>query len=117
MRVLIADDQANLFPTLKPTLLDQGYAVELTQTGQAALARATGERFDLIVLDLALPGTTDLTICRRLRNQGDQTPILIVTARNTVDECVRGLDAGTDDYLMKPFHIREFFARLHALTI
>jgi DNA-binding response OmpR family regulator len=116
MRVLIVEDQANVSTYLKQALTEQGYAVDLARTGPEALDWAEAVPFDLIVLDIMLPGLDGVTVCRRLRRQGNQADILMLTARDTVDDRVTGLDAGADDYLVKPFELKELLARLRALA-
>lgn len=116
MRVLIVEDQANMLSYLKRVLEEQGYAVDVAQNGREALEWASIVKFDLIVLDIMLPEIDGLTVCRRLRNQGNQAVVLMLTARDTVDDRVTGLDAGADDYLVKPFELKELLARLRALT-
>ncbi|MCB0092233.1 MAG: response regulator transcription factor [Caldilineaceae bacterium] len=116
MRVLIVEDQPNVSSYLKRALQEQGYAVDLAHDGQEALAWAEVVRFDLIVLDVMLPEIDGIAVCRRLRRQGNQAAILMLTARDTVDDRVMGLDAGADDYLVKPFELKELLARLRALA-
>ena len=115
MRILIVEDQANVASYLKRALQEQGYAVDLACDGQEALDWAEVVKFDLIILDIMLPLLDGFTVCRRLRNQGNQAAILMLTARDAVDDRVRGLDAGADDYLVKPFELKELLARLRAL--
>jgi DNA-binding response OmpR family regulator len=116
MRVLIVEDQPNVSNYVKRALEEQGYAVDLARTGREALDWAEAVEFDLIVLDILLPEMDGITVCRRLRSQGNQAAILMLTARDTVDDRVTGLDAGADDYLVKPFEIKELLARLRALA-
>jgi DNA-binding response OmpR family regulator len=116
MRVLIVEDQPNIAHYLRRALQEQGYAVDLADTGPEALGWAAVVKYDLIVLDLMLPGIDGMTVCRTLRGQGSQAAILMLTARDTVDDRVLGLDAGADDYLVKPFDLRELLARLRALA-
>lgn len=116
MRVLIVEDRANLSAYLKRALEEQGYAVDLACTGREALDWAGVVEYDLIVLDIMLPEIDGITVCRRLRRQGNQAAILMLTARDTVDDRVVGLDAGADDYLIKPFELKELLARLRALS-
>jgi DNA-binding response OmpR family regulator len=116
MRVLIVEDRATLSSYLKRALEEQGYAVDLAQTGREALDWAEVVAYDLIVLDIMLPEVDGITVCRRLRRQGNQAAILMLTARDTVDDRVIGLDAGADDYLVKPFELKELLARLRALS-
>ena len=116
MRVLIVEDQPNVSTYVKRALEEQGYAVDLARTGREALDWAEVVEFDLIVLDIMLPEVDGITVCRRLRSQGNQAAILMLTARDTVDDRVLGLDAGADDYLVKPFNLKELLARLRALA-
>lgn len=116
MRILIVEDQANVASYLKRALQEQGYAVDLACDGQEALDWAEVVKFDLIILDIMLPLLDGFTVCRRLRNQGNQAAILMLTARDAVDDRVRGLDAGADDYLVKPFELKELLARVRALS-
>lgn len=116
MRILIVEDQVKLAAYLKQALVEQGYAVDVAHTGREALAWAEVVTFDLIVLDIMLPELNGLTVCRMLRDRGYQAAILMLTARNAVDDRVTGLDAGADDYLVKPFELKELLARLRALT-
>ncbi len=116
MRVLIVEDQSNVLNYVKRALEEQGYAVDLARTGREALDWADVVEFDLIVLDIMLPEIDGITVCRRLRNQGNQAAILMLTARDAVADRVTGLDAGADDYLVKPFDLKELLARLRALA-
>jgi DNA-binding response OmpR family regulator len=116
MRVLIAEDHPNVANYVKRALEEQGYAVDVARTGREALDWAEVVPFDLIVLDIMLPEVNGLTVCRRLRSQGNEAGILMLTARDTVDNRVTGLDAGADDYLVKPFDLKELLARLRALS-
>ena len=115
MRVLIVEDQPNVATYLKRALTEQGYAVDIAKTGQEALDWASVVTFDLILLDLMLPEIDGIAVCRRLRATGNEAAILMLTARDTVDDRVMGLDAGADDYLVKPFELKELLARLRAL--
>lgn len=116
MRVLIVEDQPNVLNYVKRALEEQGYAVDLARTGREAMEWAAAVEFDLIVLDIMLPEIDGITVARRLRNQGHQAAILMLTARDTIDDRVTGLDAGADDYLVKPFNLKELLARLRALA-
>ena len=116
MRLLIVEDQINVSTYLKRALEEQGYAVDIARNGREALEWAETVPFDLIVLDIMLPEIDGVTVCRRLRRQGNQAAILMLTARDTVDDRVIGLDAGADDYLVKPFDLKELLARLRALA-
>jgi two-component system response regulator MprA len=114
VRVLVVDDDAAVRRSLAVALGRDGYDVQLADDGDAAIAAAT-EGFDAIVLDVAMPEPNGLEVCRRLRAGGDRTPILMLTARDLIDDRVAGLDAGADDYLVKPFALAELRARLRAL--
>jgi DNA-binding response OmpR family regulator len=116
MRILIVEDHPNVLNYLKQSLSEQGYAVDSARTGLEALDWTEVVEYDLVVLDIMLPEVNGLTVCRRLRARGYPASILILTARDTVDDRVTGLDAGADDYLVKPFALREFLARARALT-
>ncbi len=116
MRVLIVEDQPNMVSYLKRALAEQGYAVDVARTGPEAVEWAKVVEFDLIVLDIMLPELDGITVCRHLRDQGKQAAILMLTARDTVNDRVIGLDAGADDYLVKPFELKELLARLRALA-
>ncbi len=115
MRVLVVDDERALRSSLKRALAIEGYMVLLAGDGQEALDRLKEETVDAIVLDVSMPGIDGLEVARRLRGAGDRTPILMLTARDAVDDRVDGLDAGADDYLVKPFVLKELHARLRAL--
>jgi two-component system, OmpR family, response regulator len=116
MRVLVVDDEAKLANLLQRRLRREGIGVDVAGSGEAALARATATAYDAIVLDLMLPGVDGFETCRRLRAEGVWSPTLMLSARNEVDDRVRGLDSGADDYLTKPFALEELLARLRALT-
>jgi heavy metal response regulator len=116
MRVLIVEDERKISAYVKRGLEEQGYAVDAAYTGREALDWAETVTFDLIVLDILLPEMNGLDVCRELRQRGLRTPVLMLTARDAVDDRVGGLDAGADDYLVKPFALKELLARLRALT-
>src|SRR5262245_57260307 len=116
MHVLLVEDERTLSTYIKRGLEEHGYAVDAAHTGREALDWLHSGPFDLIVLDIMLPELDGLSLCRTLRAQGVQTPVLMLTARDTVDDRVTGLDAGADDYLVKPFAIKELLARLRAIT-
>jgi two-component system, OmpR family, response regulator len=116
MRVLVVDDEAKLANLLQRQLRRQGIGVDVACSGEAALGRATATAYDVIVLDLMLPGVDGFETCRRLRAEGVWSPTLMLTARSGVEDRVRGLDSGADDYLTKPFLLDELLARLRALT-
>ena len=115
MRILVVDDDQAVRESLRRALVLEGYDVELAEDGTAALRSLTQSAPDAIVLDLQMPDVDGLEVCRRLRTLGDTTPVLMLTARDAVGDRVEGLDAGADDYLVKPFDLEELFARLRAL--
>jgi two-component system, OmpR family, response regulator MprA len=115
-RVLVVDDDPPLRRMLARTLKAEGYEVTVAADGGGALAEAERTAPDVIVLDVAMPGVDGLTVARRLRGKGLPTPILMLTARDAVPDRVAGLEAGADDYLIKPFAVQELIARLRALT-
>jgi two-component system, OmpR family, response regulator MprA len=114
-RILIVDDEPAVREALQRSLAFDGYDTEVTVDGADALEKATAYRPDLVVLDIQMPRMDGLTAARRIRGAGDTTPILMLTARDTVGDRVTGLDAGADDYLVKPFELDELFARIRAL--
>jgi DNA-binding response OmpR family regulator len=116
MRVLIVEDERKISAYVKRGLEEQGYAVDAAYTGTEALDFADAAPYDLILLDILLPEMDGLAVCRELRRKGNRAPVLILTARDAVDDRVAGLDAGADDYLVKPFALKELLARLRALT-
>jgi two-component system response regulator MprA len=115
MRVLVVDDDPGVLRSLSTALGRDGYEVQAAEDGTAALNQLATASVDAIVLDVAIPEPSGLEVCRRLRSRGDRTPILMLTARGLVDDRVAGLDAGADDYLVKPFALAELRARLRAL--
>jgi two-component system, OmpR family, response regulator len=115
MRVLVAEDEGDLARTLRKTLVEEGYAVDLAHDGEAALAKAAAVPYDAIVLDVMMPARDGLEVLTAMRRRGARTPVLLLTARDTLDDKVLGLDAGADDYLTKPFALVELLARLRAL--
>jgi two-component system response regulator MprA len=115
MRILVVDDEPAVRTALSRALALERYEVELAADGAEALDRLAAAPPDAIVLDVAMPGIDGLEVCRRLRRAGDRTPVLMLTARDAIDDRVEGLDAGADDYLVKPFALRELQARLRAL--
>jgi len=116
VRVLIVEDQAKLASLLRRGLSREGMAVDVVGNGEEAVPMASAAPYDAIVLDLMLPGLDGFEVCRRLRAGGVWSPILMLTARDSVDDRVAGLDAGADDYLTKPFSYAEMLARLRALV-
>ena len=114
-RILVVDDDPSLRRSLDRVLRLGGYEVDLAEDGRTALARTADHRYAALVLDVAMPGATGLDVARRLRDRGDRTPVIMLTARDTVPDRVDGLEAGADDYLAKPFAIEELLARIRAL--
>ena len=115
MQILVVDDEPAVRDSLDRALRLEGYKVELAADGAEALAALGNQSPDAIVLDLMMPRVDGLEVCRRMRAAGDRTPVLVLTARDGVSDRVKGLDAGADDYLVKPFALDELFARLRAL--
>jgi two-component system response regulator MprA len=113
--ILVVDDDAALRKALKRLLVAHGFAVEVAEDGADALARLRAQSFDAVVLDVMMPGSDGIEVCERLRAAGDQLPVLMLTARFAVRDRVAGLEAGADDYLVKPFANEELVARLRAL--
>jgi two-component system copper resistance phosphate regulon response regulator CusR len=116
MRILLVEDDPELAAVLENGLRESGFETARERTAPAAESRAVLGAFDLIVLDVMLPGGSGFDLCRRLRQRGVSVPVLMLTARDTVDDRVRGLESGADDYLTKPFAFRELVARLRALV-
>jgi len=114
-RVLVVEDEHKVASALKEGLESEAYDVALEHTGEGAFFRLNTEAFDVILLDLMLPGRDGLQILKALRARGDKTPVLVLTARDTLDDRVTGLDSGADDYLVKPFAFEEVLARIRAL--
>jgi len=115
MRILVVDDDRAVRESLRRSLTFNGYTVDLAVDGLNALEKVAESRPDAVVLDVMMPRLDGLEVCRRLRSAGDDLPILVLTARDSVSERVAGLDAGADDYLPKPFALEELLARLRAL--
>jgi two-component system OmpR family response regulator len=116
MRVLIVEDELKMASLVRRGLAEEGHAADIAGTGRDALWMAEAHPYDAIVLDVMLPGISGFETCRKLRNAGVWTPVLMLTARDGVGDRVAGLDAGADDYLAKPFSFAELFARLRALV-
>jgi two-component system, OmpR family, response regulator MprA len=114
-RILVVDDEPAVRTSLDRALRLAGYDVALAEDGSQALDVLAGSEQDAVVLDVAMPGVDGLEVCRRVRAGGDRTAVLMLTARDAIDDRVAGLDAGADDYLVKPFALRELQARLRAL--
>ncbi|HUQ63056.1 MAG TPA: response regulator transcription factor [Acidimicrobiales bacterium] len=115
MRILVVDDEPAVRTSLQRTLVQAGYDVALASDGREALAAIGDDGPDAVVLDVMMPGLDGIEVTRRLRRMGDQTPLLLLTARQGVSDRVAGLDAGADDYLTKPFALEELLARVRAL--
>jgi two-component system OmpR family response regulator len=116
MRALVVEDELKMAVILRRGLAEEGYAADIARTGEEALDMARAAPYDAIVLDVMLPELGGLEVCRELRASGVWTPILMLTARDGVEDRVAGLDAGADDYLVKPFSFAELLARLRALA-
>jgi len=114
-QVLVIEDEAKIASFIKRGLMEEGYDVELAQDGKQGLEAALNGSFDLIVLDIGLPEIDGMEVCRTLRGKGRLTPIIFLTARDSVHDKVLGLDMGADDYLTKPFAFEEFLARVRSL--
>jgi two-component system, OmpR family, response regulator len=115
MRLLVVEDEEKMADLLARGLREEGHAVDVTGDGEDAVWMARATAYDAIVLDVMLPGQDGFSVCRRLRKEAVWTPVLLLTARDAVDDRVTGLDAGADDYLLKPFAFSELLARLRAL--
>ncbi len=115
MRLLVIEDEHKIAQALKRGLEQEHYAVDLEFDGEDGLATAEAEEYDLIVLDRMLPGKDGMQICKQLRQNGKHTPIIMLTAKDSITDRVEGLDAGADDYLVKPFSFEELLARIRAL--
>jgi len=114
-RILVVDDEPAVQHALSRALALERYDVDLSGDGGDALERIADGAYDAVILDVSMPVLDGLEVCRRVREQGDRTPVLMLTAREQVDDRVAGLDAGADDYLVKPFALRELMARVRAL--
>lgn len=119
-RILLVDDEAELTDALSRLLKREGYDVDVANDGEAALLAVQrqvdqGQLYDLLILDWMLPKLSGIEVCQELRSQSQLTPVLFLTAKDTLDDRVQGLDAGADDYLVKPFELRELLARVRAL--
>jgi DNA-binding response OmpR family regulator len=116
MRILVVEDEHKISAYVKRGLEEAGYAVDAVFSGLEALDWAEAAPYDLIILDIMLPKMDGLSVCEELRKRGNRVPILMLTARDAIDDRVAGLDAGADDYLVKPFALKELLARVRALT-
>ncbi|MEC4986858.1 MAG: two-component system response regulator RppA [Oscillatoria sp. PMC 1068.18] len=115
MRILLVDDEVELINPLSQILAHEGYDVDVVDSGITGSKLALAGDYDLLILDWMMPQKSGLEICRELRQQSKTTPVLFLTAKDTIDDRVLGLDAGADDYLVKPFELRELLARVRAL--
>jgi DNA-binding response OmpR family regulator len=115
MRLLLVEDDVRIARFVAKGLREQAYAVDVAATGDDALYQAAINTYDLVILDVMIPGRDGFEVCRELRNSGQRLPILMLTARDAVEDRITGLDHGADDYLIKPFEFRELLARLRAL--
>lgn len=115
MRILIIEDDVNIAENIKTGLVDENFAVDISNDGQEGLEMASENSYDGIILDLMLPNMSGQEICTKLRAKKVQTPILMLTAKDTLDDIVTGLDLGADDYMVKPFSFEELLARVRSL--
>ncbi len=115
MKILLVDDETELSAPLSRVLLREGYQVDIADDGATGMELALKNQYDLLILDWMLPHKSGLEICREVRSHFLSTPVLFLTAKDTIDDRVDGLDAGADDYLVKPFELRELLARVRAL--
>jgi two-component system copper resistance phosphate regulon response regulator CusR len=115
VRILVVEDEPKVAGALKEGLETEGYEVTVAGTGEDGFFRASAHSFDLIILDVMLPGRSGIEVLSTLRRQGDRTPVLLLTAKDAVEDRVLGLDSGADDYLVKPFAFEELAARIRAL--
>jgi len=116
MNILLAEDDRKLGNLIAHMLQKEKHTVDWVQNGEDAYDYAISSNYDVIILDWMMPGDSGVNVCRRLRSEGYQTPILMLTAKDSLDDRVQGLDSGADDYLVKPFEFAELFARLRALS-
>ncbi len=115
MRILVIEDDREIAELLRRGLSEQHYSIDVAHDGQEGEYLALTNDYDLLILDLMLPKRSGQEVCDRLRKEGNQTPILMLTARDTIDDKIQGLDVGADDYMTKPFHFGELLARVRAL--
>lgn len=115
MKILIVEDEHKIANALREGLTQESFAVDVTYTGDDGLSSALYGEYDLLVLDVMLPGISGLDICKKLRAEGDHTPIIMLTAKDQTRDIINGLDAGADDYIVKPFSFEELLARIRAL--
>jgi OmpR-family two-component system manganese-sensing response regulator len=115
MKILLVDDETELTESLSQILTREGYQTDIANEGKTGLKLALENNYDLLILDWMLPQKSGLEICQQLRNQSINVPVLFLTAKDTIDDRVLGLDVGADDYIVKPFELRELLARIRAL--
>jgi len=115
VRILVVEDEPKIARFIKKGLSEEGYAVDVAKNGEEAISFATSAPYDVVILDLLLPRIDGITVCRRLRESDMSVSILILTAKDSIEDRVAGLDAGADDYLVKPFAFAELLARIRAL--
>lgn len=115
IKILVVEDEAKLAANLQRGLTEQGFVVDVAGDGESALARAAKESYDLVILDIVLPGSDGFSVCRDLRRVNLDVPVLMLSARGVLEDRVRGLESGADDYLTKPFAFSELHARIRAL--
>jgi len=116
MRLLLVEDDAAIAESVSSLLTSQGYLVDWTRRGEPVANSVERDRYDAIILDIGLPGIDGFEVLRRVRSEGNTVPVLILTARDAIDDRVRGLELGADDYLVKPFALAELLARIRALS-
>src|SRR6201981_679798 len=116
MRILLVEDERKVASFIARALRENSYAVDIAESGEKALELTTDVTYDAILLDVRLPGLSGIQVCREMRQQGMEAPVLMLTARGLVEQRVEGLDAGADDYLTKPFVLAELLARVRALV-
>ncbi len=115
MRILVVEDEKKMASFIERGLHEEGYAVDVAADGEAGWEYATTNEYDLVILDWMLPKMSGLTLCQKIRQTGQRTPVMILTARDAVEDKIKGLDQGADDYLTKPFSFEELLARIRAL--
>jgi two-component system copper resistance phosphate regulon response regulator CusR len=116
MRILLIEDEPRMAGMIARGLRESSYAVDVADSGEAGLFQSSINRYDLVILDVVLPALSGFEVCRKMRQDGISAPILMLTARDSLDDRVAGLDSGADDYLTKPFEFKELLARLRALS-
>lgn len=115
MKILIAEDEHRIARAVREGLMDEGYAVDVVYDGDAAYAAASGDEYDLLLLDVMMPGMDGIEVCRKLRDDSNHTPVILLTAKDQPTDIVRGLDSGADDYVPKPFSFAVLLARVRAI--